>query len=72
MKKAFNYLAMLWTIPVGCEGLWDDGKDSAATNRNKHRGSLILRIFCSSQARVFIHKKNKYYYSEKMYSVKQS
>lgn len=30
------------------------GKDLVMTNRNKHRGSLNLSVFCSSQTRVFI------------------
>ena len=43
---------------MGFIGTWflkdQVGKDSVVTNKNKHRGSLKLSVFCSSQTRVFI------------------
>jgi hypothetical protein len=58
-----------WTISLGYGGLWNEGlrsyvdKDLVVTNRNKHRGSLILTVFCSCQAGIFIYLKNKYHHS---------
>ena len=57
----FLYHRLPQTTTAGYVGPWDVdsqsqvGKDLVVTNRNKHRGSLNLSVFCSSQAGDFIH-----------------